>query len=101
MKGQRIREIRRALGLSGIQFAQVLGVHPTSISRWENSKADVVVDGVIGALLLALDFRTRTAHDRAEASVAGVGIARSIGNRGVLRALHELLIFALELDDVS
>ncbi len=36
IEGWQIREIRRALQVSQVQLAGVLGVHPVSVSRWEN-----------------------------------------------------------------
>jgi DNA-binding transcriptional regulator YiaG len=34
-----INSIREALGLSQLQFAQLLGVHPITVSKWERDIA--------------------------------------------------------------
>ena len=39
MKATDIRAIREALGLSQLQFAQLLGVHPMTVSKWERETA--------------------------------------------------------------
>ena len=36
-----IRFLRKHLGLSGVDFANVLGVVPETVSRWETGKADI------------------------------------------------------------
>ena len=37
MTAARIQAIRTSLGLSQVQLAQLLGVHPLTVSRWERS----------------------------------------------------------------
>jgi transcriptional regulator with XRE-family HTH domain len=39
MKATDIRAIREALGLNQLQFAQLLGVHPMTVSKWEREEA--------------------------------------------------------------
>lgn len=34
-----IKSIREALGLNQLQFAQLLGVHPITVSKWERDVA--------------------------------------------------------------
>ena len=41
LKGKEIRFIRKLLGFNEKKFASIMGVDPVSVSRWENSKADV------------------------------------------------------------
>lgn len=36
MTGQDIRAIRRLLGLNQAQFAQLMGVHAITVSKWES-----------------------------------------------------------------
>lgn len=38
--GERIRLIRDRLGLTQQQLAQMLGVHPVTLSRWERNQAE-------------------------------------------------------------
>ena len=39
MNPSEITSIREALGLSQLQFAQLLGVHPVTVSKWERDVA--------------------------------------------------------------
>jgi DNA-binding transcriptional regulator YiaG len=39
MNASDISSIREALGLSQLQFAQLLGVHPITVSKWERDIA--------------------------------------------------------------
>ena len=39
MNGQQIQQFRQTLGMTQIQFAALLGTHPSTLSRWEKSKA--------------------------------------------------------------
>lgn len=39
MKPPRITALRKALGLTQVQMAQLLGVHPLTVSRWERGVA--------------------------------------------------------------
>lgn len=38
--GKRIKELREYLGLSQREFAEILGIHPLSISRYESGKSN-------------------------------------------------------------
>ncbi len=40
MKGSRIKNIREKLGLTQGEFAKILGVHFTTINRWEKERFD-------------------------------------------------------------
>lgn len=40
MKGERIKNIREKLGLSQKEFGELIGVHFTTINRWENERFD-------------------------------------------------------------
>ncbi|MBD2030710.1 helix-turn-helix domain-containing protein [Phormidium sp. FACHB-322] len=51
-----VKKIREVLGLTQLQFAQLLGVYPHTISRWENGKGNALLSiGQIKALLAALE----------------------------------------------
>ena len=39
MNASNIKAIREALGLNQLQFAQLLGVHPMTVSKWEREAA--------------------------------------------------------------
>ncbi len=40
MKGKEVRELRKKLGLTQQEFAQLLGVGFTTVNRWENDKSE-------------------------------------------------------------
>ena len=90
-----IKQTREALGLSSSQFASVLGVHPTTVSRWENAKGPVIVEGMAHTVLSALQKRL-AANRRAkvEASRAGEEISDALVLGGVVLALALLVAFA-------
>lgn len=96
MPGQ-IRQTREAFGLSSSQFAVVLGVHPTTVSRWENAPGPVVVEGMAFTVLTAL--RQRLEKDR-RASVAAEKRGKEITNAlvigGAILALALLIGFAAD-----
>jgi len=37
MQGIEIKSTRESLGLTQVQFAQLLGVHPITVSKWERN----------------------------------------------------------------
>ena len=39
MKASEIRELRGQLGLNQVEFAQLTGVHPITVSKWERDEA--------------------------------------------------------------
>jgi len=89
IRGLEIAAIRGALGLSAAQFAQVLGVHPSSVHRWEAvGKESVTVDGVAANLLVALAQDIKKRRDAAKVGEA-IGQALMIG--GTLIALGVLV----------
>jgi transcriptional regulator with XRE-family HTH domain len=91
-----IRETRQAFGLSSAQFAAALGVHPTTVSRWETSpKATVAVEGTAWTVLTGLRRRLQEdAKARAEAQKQGEQIAAALLYAGALVALAALVAFA-------
>jgi len=40
MDGASIQQLRQKLNLNQVQFAQLLGVHPITVSKWERGEAD-------------------------------------------------------------
>lgn len=90
-----IRQTRLALGLTSGQFANVLGVHPTTVSRWENASGPVVVEGMAFTVLSAL--RLRLAQDRRAEKTAretGKEVSDALVVGGVVLALALLVAFA-------
>ncbi|HEY2497106.1 MAG TPA: type II TA system antitoxin MqsA family protein [Candidatus Angelobacter sp.] len=41
LSGSEIRFLRKMAGLSGVELAQLLGVHKTSLSKWENGSREI------------------------------------------------------------
>lgn len=39
MKASEIKGLRRELGLNQVEFAQLTGVHPITVSKWERDEA--------------------------------------------------------------
>ena len=60
MTGRDVRMARRALGMTQVEFAAKVGVHPISVSRWERDEVRVTppVARLI-SLLLTTPTRTR------------------------------------------
>jgi putative transcriptional regulator len=39
MNSSEIQSLRKQLGLNQVEFAQLMGVHPITVSKWEGGKA--------------------------------------------------------------
>jgi putative zinc finger/helix-turn-helix YgiT family protein len=70
LNGQQVRFLRKYLGWSGVQFAEVLGVDPTTVSRWETGAASMG-SGAERFLRLAV-FRLRPIEDYPTETLAAV-----------------------------
>lgn len=96
MAGRDVRAIREALRLPVSQFSTVLGVHPSSVHRWEAADRDLVpIEGVAWPVLTAL--RQRVDEDpgaRRRAAQAGRDVAAALITGGVIVALTALLLYA-------
>lgn len=93
MPGIQIKQIREALGLSAAQFGVVLGVHPSTVHRWEAAGAALVsVDGVPANVLLSLRQKLESGKQaHRQAAVIGSDIERALLVGGALIALAALL----------
>lgn len=71
----RVRFIRRALGLKGVELARLLDVTPETVSRWEHGSSDREMDARSFALLGAMVVDALAGRDdirkRLEVAVAG------------------------------
>jgi transcriptional regulator with XRE-family HTH domain len=96
LTGNDVRSIRNALGLTMAQFAHVLGVHPSTVQRWELTGANrVTVEGVPLTVLTALRARVlEQANGLRAAANAGQDVSTKLATGGVLLALTVLLLFA-------
>ncbi len=93
-----IRTTREAFGLSSAQFAGALGVHPTTVSRWETSRIPAVaVEGTAWTILSSVSRRIeQDAHARSLAHAQGQRIAEALLIAGSVVALALLVDFAAE-----
>ncbi len=58
VQGKEVRFVRDKIGLTVAQFAAVLGVHSSTVNRWESAGSQTVpIDGVAANLLTALRQR--------------------------------------------
>lgn len=96
MHGSDVRTIRGALGLTVPTFATVLGVHPSTVHRWEAAGTQpVVIEGVPWAVLAALRQRVvREQADPTKVKDQGQKINDALVVGGVLLALAALIAFA-------
>ena len=61
--GDEVRFLRKFLGLSASDFARVIDVHPSTVSRWENGKEPIGIGKVTDRLLRALVIIGERDHD--------------------------------------
>lgn len=94
--GRDVRAIRERLGLPVMQFATVLGVHPSSVHRWETAgDAAVPIEGVAWTVLSALRHRVLSeGMSRKDTAAKGQEVSNELATGGVLLALAVLLLFA-------
>lgn len=59
-----VKQIRKLLGMSQLQFANLLGVYPSTVSRWEQGKSSPQFSpGAFKRLLKALEPHGVTLND--------------------------------------
>lgn len=91
MTGDDVRRIRVSLGLEPARFAQLLGVHPSTLYRWEQAEASTVrVEPLQLQLLTALDQRVSVRSPQ-ETTDLGEAIVTGLLVGGSLFALYKLL----------
>jgi transcriptional regulator with XRE-family HTH domain len=83
MTGNQVQTIRTKLGLSQVQLAQLLGVHPLTVSKWERQ------------VLEPTPHHTALLESFSKAAVAEKQIGNEVANllvgAGVVVALYVLL----------
>ena len=99
--GADVREIRTALRLTVSQFAAVLGVHPSSVHRWEAADTgSAEIEGIAWTVLTALRKRVLAERSgRRAAAKQGELITNELALGGALAALLVLLLFAAGRDE--
>ncbi|MDE2462670.1 MAG: helix-turn-helix domain-containing protein [Alphaproteobacteria bacterium] len=81
MTPNEIRSLRTHLNLGQAEFAQMLGVHPMTVSRWEREKG--ALSPTAYQEVLMKEFKTAVSKDKAVGDVLkgvliGAGIAAAI-----------------------
>lgn len=94
--GSDVRGVRRALGLSAPKFATVLGVHPSTVFRWEAAgDGSVPIEGIPLNVLTALRQRvSEEGLDPEQVRDKGREVSDALVVGGVLLALGLLIAFA-------
>jgi transcriptional regulator with XRE-family HTH domain len=86
--GDEVRELREALRMSSVDFAQLVGVNVSTLQRWEakgeeHTRADPAATRILGALAQVRQSRG--------AAVAGEELRRAVAVRGGLYGVFRLL----------
>jgi transcriptional regulator with XRE-family HTH domain len=90
MTGNDVQRLRQQIGWSAQQFADLLGVHASTVYRWEGTDAPLSVDPLQRDLLMALnEWWARSAPAQRANLRDKVQTAKVRG--GNLRALRTLL----------
>lgn len=90
MNGPSIRSLREGLGLNVHGFAEILGVHVSTLYRWEASRGNVAMDPLQGRILdqLAVKLQAKQIEERRQ---LGEQIKRLLLVGGALVALGFLI----------
>ena len=84
------KECREALGVSQSLFAQLMGVHPLTVSRWERGKTNPRPLPMV--LMRQCKYAARNRAD------IGERVKDSVASDGVPFALYEILKAACDTD---
>jgi transcriptional regulator with XRE-family HTH domain len=90
MTGPGIKALREALGLDPYVFAKLLGVHVSTLYRWEQSRNEVRIDPLQAEILERLRV-TLAQKKRAEQKKLGDDILKALLVGGALVGLAALL----------
>jgi hypothetical protein len=93
MTGADVRRLRADLALTAKQFSEILGVHPSTVHRWEVARNDgrnLRIEPLQLRLLqlLGQEHAKRSADERAALTAL---LDYELGMGGGLRAIHALL----------
>ena len=92
MRGNDVSRLRDTLGLDAFAFAKILGVHVSTLYRWEQVQGDVSMDPLQRDILeqLAKALRAKRAAQKRE---VGNQVLAALLAGGALGALAVLLAF--------
>jgi DNA-binding transcriptional regulator YiaG len=82
LSGEEVRYLRKWVGYSSAELAEVTGYSPSIISRWENDKADVKKEP--DRLLRLVVFAKMLENSVGEISVNGKGLPNRLAEAGKL-----------------
>ena len=90
MTGTQVRELRVALKMAPVHFAQVLGVHPSTLYRWEAANAagirvEPFQQQILAVLQRQVGLQTRPTEELGESIVKGLLVG------GAMLGLFKLL----------
>ena len=97
MTGSDVTSLRSSLGLKPNAFAAILGVHPSSLYRWESACGEeVLVDPLQVHLLVSLHDVVKKRSSGAQKEL-GQQLFRALILKGALFALFTLLKVVFEV----
>lgn len=98
MKGNDVQSLRSALGLDPTHFAQLLGIHPSTLYRWEAAKdTEIRVEPFQQQILAVLQRRVGLAP-KGEVEDLGDVILKGLLVGGAMFGLYKLLEAAFSDD---
>jgi DNA-binding XRE family transcriptional regulator len=88
MTGSDVKQVREAMGLDPFAFAETIGVHVSSVYRWEAAK-EPSIDRLQEQIIIWLSKYVKRKDEMSDlgASVRGA----LLGGEGTLGALHKVL----------
>ena len=90
MTGREIRELRKKLGLTQEEFAQLLGVGYTTVNRWENDKSEP--RGQVAQVLSKLKELVEEAEEGDQLSIEEIrNIVKDINSGKLISKLANVL----------
>lgn len=95
MTGSEVRRLREGLGLDVFAFAKTLGVHGSTLYRWEQTKGPLKIDPLQGEILDKLAQRARD-QGPDQKKALGDAIVKGLIVGGALLGLVALLKFLTE-----
>lgn len=90
MTGYQVRRIRETIGVDPFAWAALLGVHVSTVYRWEKSDHDIRIDPLQLALLEKIRMSIRR-HPAIKLAIVNGLVAG-----GTLRALRDVLEIVLQ-----
>ena len=87
--GSDVMSVRQAMGLDPFAFAEMLGVHVSSVYRWESGKKTVSIDRLQEMVVSELSKYVKKKDELRDLGKTVKGAL--VGGEGTLGALHHVL----------